>query len=127
MEQWNEKSPMLLETEKEVMQQNYPDFKLDKLDDGRLCWYGQVKSPMFEEIIYTLVVIYNSNHPSCVMGSSIRIFLIDPDDDSYLRYGTFRPEYTPFGLCSQPLMDTSGVHFEGVWIQHDSILRQCRI
>lgn len=124
MEQWYEKSPMLLEAEKEVMRQNYPDFKLDKLDDGRLFWYGQVKSTMFEDITYTLMVVYNSNHPSWVMGSSIRIYLIDPDDDSYLRNGTFRPEYTPFRLCSQPLMDTSGVLFEAVWIHHDSIIAE---
>lgn len=111
---WYEKCPDLLEKEKALMNSYYPQFTLDKLEDGRLCWIGEIKSPFNNRYSYTLMVVYMSNHPYWKMGSSIRIYMIEPDGKVYC--GALGPEDTPFDLCSQTCMDSNGSLFQAVWI-----------
>lgn len=44
MKRWYEINPELLDIEKVAMSKAFPYFTLDKLDDGRLCWIGQIES-----------------------------------------------------------------------------------
>lgn len=76
---WYERDPQLLEVEKKAMRESFPHFKLEKLDDGRLCWVGTLQ-PCENDIIWTVMAVYENNHPSnSTYGGSIKIYSIDPD------------------------------------------------
>lgn len=78
---WYENDPGLLKEEKNAMKRFFPKFKLDKLDDGRLYWYGAVKPKVLsEDSEWYLQVIYQNNHPdNSTYGGSIRVYTIEPD------------------------------------------------
>ncbi|MCL5611596.1 MAG: hypothetical protein M1485_03445 [Chloroflexi bacterium] len=81
---WYEQDPELLESEKQAMQQFFPEFKLEKLeDDGRLCWVGQVAPKnVRKNAVWSLQVIYDNNHPhKSSYGGSMRVYSIEPDLD----------------------------------------------
>ena len=46
--QWYETNRMLFEAEKQAMKKTFPDFTLDKLDDGRLFWFGTLAPGIYE-------------------------------------------------------------------------------
>jgi hypothetical protein len=77
--QWYEKDPGLLAAEKAAMAHAFPYFQLDKLDDGRLAWTGELNVGVMGDTSWNILAVYNNNHPQQVMGSSVRIYLIDPD------------------------------------------------
>jgi hypothetical protein len=77
--QWYEKDPGLLAAEKAAMAHAFPYFTLDKLDDGRLAWIGELNIGVMGDTVWNIMAVYNNNHPQQVMGSSVRIYLIDPD------------------------------------------------
>ena len=115
MNKWYEEHPDLLEKEKLFMNRHFPQFELDQLDDGRIYWVGEIQSSINCDKCYLLMVVYMPYHPYWLMGSSIRVFMISPDEQRY--YGTcLRPEDTPFNLCSQTLSDSFGELYQGVWI-----------
>ena len=94
--QWYENNPSLLEAEKMAMEKFFPGFKLDKLDDGRLFWIGELCPGIFEtkfgaKKAYTVMAVYNNNHPEQVMGSSVRIYPVLPDIDDIINECGFRP------------------------------------
>lgn len=94
--QWYEDDPQLLEAEKAAMQQCWPNFMLDKLDDGRLYWTGELCPGIYETKFgrhktYTVMAVYNNNHPEQVMGSSVRIYPVLPDVDDLINNCGFRP------------------------------------
>lgn len=97
--QWYESDPSLLEAEKAAMRKFFPNFKLDKLDDGRLYWIGDLTPGIYETKFgesktYTVMAVYNNNHPEQVMGSSVRIYPVLPDVDDLIReYGGSRPPH----------------------------------
>lgn len=78
---WYEKDPTLLEAEKQAMAQFFPGFKLEKLSDGRLYWYGNVNPRGEAGGVWTLQAIYDHDHPSNrnLYGSSVRVYSIVPD------------------------------------------------
>ena len=45
---WYESNPILLEAEKAAMVKCFPNFKLGKLDDGRLYWEGELTPGVYE-------------------------------------------------------------------------------
>lgn len=45
---WYESNPILLEAEKAAMVKCFPNFKLGKLDDGRLYWEGELAPGVYE-------------------------------------------------------------------------------
>ena len=47
--QWYERDPELLQMEKMAMQMAFPNFKLDKLDDGRLYWVGDLTPGVYTQ------------------------------------------------------------------------------
>lgn len=94
--QWYEKNPMLLEAEKAAMAKCFPHFTLDKLDDGRLYWMGELTPGIYEtkfdqRMTYTVMAVYNNNHPQQIMGSSVRIYPVLPDVDDLIQKAGFRP------------------------------------
>ena len=95
MKQWYEENPKLLEEEKEAMTKFFPNFKLEKLDDGRLFWYSELCPGIYETKFgvkknYTVMATYNNNHPKQVMGPSVRIYPILPDVDELFQEIGFR-------------------------------------
>ena len=94
--QWYENDPALLEAEKAAMHKCFPGFTLDKLDDGRLYWIGELTPGIYETKFherktYTVMAVYNNNHPQQVMGSSVRIYPVLPDVDDLINMCGFRP------------------------------------
>lgn len=94
--QWYERDPELLEMEKIAMARAFPHFKLDKLDDGRLYWIGELTPGIYEtkfneRLTYTVMAVYNNNHPQQVMGSSVRVYPVLPDVDDLINKCGFRP------------------------------------
>lgn len=94
--QWYENDPALLEAEKAAMHKCFPSFTLDKLDDGRLYWIGELTPGIYETKFherkaYTVMAVYNNNHPQQVMGSSVRIYPVLPDVDDLINMCGFRP------------------------------------
>ena len=87
---WYTKNPKLLDAEKQAMQKYFPQFELQKLPDKRLCWVGSVNPRGDAGGVWTLMVIYDNDHPStrAVNGNSIRVYSIKPDlDELYKAVG----------------------------------------
>ena len=94
--QWYERDPELLEMEKIAMAKAFPNFTLDKLDDGRLYWIGELTPGIYEtkfneRLTYTVMAVYNNNHPQQVMGSSVRVYPVLPDVEDLINRCGFRP------------------------------------
>lgn len=82
--QWYDRDPELLEAEKMAMCRSFSNFKLGKLDDGRLYWMGTVTPGIYEtkygiSRTYNLMAVYQQNHPDKRMGSSVYVYPILPD------------------------------------------------
>lgn len=94
--QWYDNNPTLLAMEKIAMERNFPQFKLDKLDDGRLCWIGVIEPGIYESKFgvkrqYYLMAVYDNNHPHQQMGSSVRVYPLMPDVNELIEMAGFRP------------------------------------
>ncbi|MCL2815921.1 MAG: hypothetical protein FWD23_15100, partial [Oscillospiraceae bacterium] len=77
---WYERDPELFAAEKKAMRDSFPNFQLDKLDDGRICWVGTLKPCGDDDIAWTLMAVYDHNHPSNTnFGGSVKIYSISPD------------------------------------------------
>ncbi len=130
MKQWYEINPELLEIEKIAMSKAFPHFKLEKLDDGHLCWVGDITlhfylSDIEDKKEFTVMVIYQNNHPQHCMGSTVRVYPLLPDyDDLCNKWGfhmiPLRPESNPYAFCSQILRDSDDNLFIGTWINNRS-------
>lgn len=94
--QWYDANPTLLTMEKIAMECNFPQFTLDKLDDGRLCWLGVLEPGIYESKFgekrqYHIMAVYDNNHPNQRMGSSVKVYPIMPDVDEMIESCGFRP------------------------------------
>ena len=94
--QWYEENPTLLAMEKIAMERNFPQFTLDKLDDGRLCWVGILEPGVYESKFgekrqYHVMAVYDNNHPNQKMGSSVKVYPLMPDVDELIESAGFRP------------------------------------
>lgn len=89
--QWYEKDPGLLMAEKAAMNHAFPGFTLDKLDDGRLAWVGSLNIGILGGNEWHIMAVYNNNHPQQIMGSSVRVYLIQPDIDELIEDLGWRP------------------------------------
>ncbi|MCM1449485.1 MAG: hypothetical protein NC082_04030 [Clostridiales bacterium] len=94
--QWYELDPNLLIMEKLAMARNFPQFKIDKLDDGRLCWLGILEPGIYESKFgkkrqYYVMAVYDNNHPNQKMGSSVKVYPLMPDVDELIEFCGFRP------------------------------------
>ncbi|MDE6278278.1 MAG: hypothetical protein K2M06_09265 [Muribaculaceae bacterium] len=94
--QWYDANPTLLTMEKIAMERSFPQFSLDKLDDGRLCWIGVLEPGIYESKFgekrqYHVMAVYDNNHPNQQMGSSVRVYPLMPDVDELIEMAGFRP------------------------------------
>ena len=96
--QWYENDPDLLEMEIAAMAKAFNGFQLGKADDGRLYWLGEVTPGIYETKFgvrrtYTLMAVYQNNHPHQQMGSSVFIYPVLPDIDEMIREIGYRPHH----------------------------------
>ncbi len=98
--QWYENDPELLEMEKVAMAKAFNGFELGKLDDGRLYWIGEVTPGIYETKFgvrnrktYTLMAVYQNNHPEQRMGSSVHVYPLEPDVKDLIEFCGFRPSH----------------------------------
>jgi hypothetical protein len=76
---WYERDPDLLNKERTIMQIYFPQFQLTKLDDGRLCWIGDLNPRGKDGGVWTIQAVYDHNHPhNNSYGGSIRVYSIKP-------------------------------------------------
>lgn len=77
---WYVRDPILFNDEKEAMRLYFPYFVLDKLDDGRLCWIGTLNPREKNGGTWTLMAVYDNNHPhNSTYGGSIKVYSVQPD------------------------------------------------
>ncbi|MDE5561680.1 MAG: hypothetical protein K2J00_07790 [Bacteroidaceae bacterium] len=96
--QWYDANPMLLTKEKVAMAKCFPQFTLDKLDDGRLCWVGVLEPGIYESKFgekrqYYVMAVYDNNHPNQRMGSSVRVYPLMPDVEELVKSCGFLPSH----------------------------------
>ena len=77
---WYERDPALFKDECNVMRAYFPQFQLEKLDDGRLYWIGTLNPRGDEGGVWTIMAVYDHNHPhNDSYGGSVRVYSIKPD------------------------------------------------
>ncbi len=111
--QWYETDPELLEIEKVAMQRAFNGFQLGRLDDGRLYWYGNIEPGIYEtkfheKRVYTIMAVYQNNHPHQEMGSSVHVYPVSPDIDEIKRECGFRPYHLLVDSAEQEYLCTNG-------------------
>ncbi|MDR2425521.1 MAG: hypothetical protein LBD59_12535 [Prevotellaceae bacterium] len=112
LNQWYENMPNLLEDEIEAMERAFPDFDLQKLEDGRLAWTGSLNIGVLGDNEWEVAAIYQNNHPTQTMGSSIHVHLIQPDIESIIEDLGWAPQHLlrsddGLYLCTARADDTS--------------------
>lgn len=99
MKQWYEIDPELLEMEKIAMSKAFPHFTLNKLDDGRLYWIGEITPGVYETkfnecLTYTVMAVYNNNHRGGPyrerMDGTVCIYPILPDANELINRMGFK-------------------------------------
>ncbi|MDR1486086.1 MAG: hypothetical protein LBT09_14870 [Planctomycetaceae bacterium] len=82
--QWYERDPQLLQDEKTAMNMKFPSFTLTKLGggDNRLAWHGELRIGTFRKFAWKIAAIYNNDHPIKIMGTSVKIILMEPTIES---------------------------------------------
>ena len=77
---WYERNPQLFNDEKQAMNLYFPNFVLDRLADGRICWVGNLNPRGADGVTWTLMVVYDHNHPhNNTYGGSLRVYSVKPD------------------------------------------------
>lgn len=89
MTQWYENNPELLDSEKQMMERAFPQFKLEKLDDGRLYWIGTINTDIDEvyghkKKEYTFMMVYSPIYPNHWAGCPLKTYLVEPEVDDIL-------------------------------------------
>lgn len=116
MRHWYTNNPSLLEHEKVLMAQNFPQFTLEKLDNDDLCWVGELSVNIGATIEtpkkYIVSAVYANNYPEELMAYPIRGYPTIPDVSEIVeRCGEaslyLRPNDNPYGLGSLILRDSS--------------------
>ena len=76
---WYEKDRELYNAEVQSMRV-FPHFKLEKLDDDRLCWIGNLNPNGKSGGTWTIMAVYDHNHPhNNTYGGSVKVYSIQPD------------------------------------------------
>lgn len=96
---WYEKDRELFEAEVEAMKY-FPNFRLEKLDDGRLYWVGNLNPNGKSGATWTIMAVYDHNHPhNNTYGGSVKVYSIKPDLNEL---------YTAVGVLPHILRDSNG-------------------
>jgi hypothetical protein len=77
---WYERHPELLAAERLAMQKYFPGFQMEKLDDGRLCWVGNLNPSGAAGGVWTVQAVYDHDHPNNDhFGGSVKVYSIRPE------------------------------------------------
>jgi len=78
---WYERDPELFQAELEAMNHFFPQFRPDRLPDGRMSWLGSLASGIPGTArLWHLQLVYDHDHPhGDDYGGSISVFPIEPD------------------------------------------------
>lgn len=77
-------TPRRLALERQAVRQEYPEFKLAQMANGRFYWAGRLLTPFKQA--YDIKVVYSQNYPLVEPG----IYVVEPlIYSSYLRLGDF--------------------------------------
>ncbi len=116
---WYENDPELLEAETISMQTSFPQFRLQKRPDGRLSWIGYLRPGLLGDEGWDWLVeaIYENNHPNSRMGSSVLVYLRQPDINLLINSTGWRPHHLLSSseglyLCTARSQDTHGYEAE---------------
>jgi hypothetical protein len=83
---WYERDAVLYKSECEAMKTFFPDFKQEKLDDGRLCWVGTLNPRGADGGVWNILAVYQHNHPNNhSYGGSVCVYSIKPDLEELFR------------------------------------------
>lgn len=78
--EWYLSNPWLQKTEIEAMNKLYPDAKRGYLPDDRMYWTIILRPVIFgEEKEWTLLAVYDSDHPHKKWGGSVKIYPVRPN------------------------------------------------
>lgn len=117
--QWYERNPQLLEAEVMAMQSSFPQFSLRKLPDGKMSWLGRLRPGLLGDNGWDWLVeaIYENNHPHAQMGSSVLVYLREPDINVLISSTGWRPHHLLYSsrglyLCTARSQDTHGSESE---------------
>ena len=96
---WYRTDKRLYKEECEAMKKNFPNFKLEKLDDSRLCWIGDLNPNGASGRVWTIMAVYANNHPhnNCY-GGSVTVYSLEPELEELVNL---------FGPLPHTLKDTS--------------------
>ena len=96
---WYEKDRNLYNAEIAAMRR-FPNFRLDKLDDGRLCWIGNLNPNGQDGGVWTVMAVYDNNYPHISSNvQSVKVYSIKPDLNEL---------YTAAGRLPHVLRDSDG-------------------
>lgn len=78
---WYERDAELFAAELEAMNHFFPQFRPDRLPDGRMSWLGSLASGIpGSQRLWHLQLVYDHDHPhGDDYGGSISVFTIEPD------------------------------------------------
>jgi len=78
---WYKRDPELFQAEVAAMNHFFPQFRPDRLPDGRMSWLGSLASGIPDsQRIWHLQLVYDHDHPhGDDYGGSISVFPIEPD------------------------------------------------
>jgi hypothetical protein len=78
---WYERDPELFEAELGAMQHFFPQFRPDRLEDGRMAWFGALSSGIpGSDRQWFLQLVYDHDHPHADNhGGSISVFPVEPN------------------------------------------------
>lgn len=87
--EWYDEDPKRLEFEKIIMSKSFPSFKLESLEDGRLCWLGELTPGVYETKFgckksYHIAAVYPTIFTNPQHGLSICVYPIIPDADELI-------------------------------------------
>ena len=99
---WYEKDPELYHAEIEAMK-IFPNFRLEKLDDDRLCWTGNLNPNGKSGGTWTIMAVYDHNHPhNNTYGGSVKVYSVRPDLNEL---------YQAVGRLPHVLIDSSNTYY----------------
>ena len=89
---WYIREPERLEAEKEGMETFFPQFKLNKMDDGRYYWRGTLRPGVLPDgWAWEVAAIYDNAHPNSVFGGAVKIVLLEPEIETVIEALGWRP------------------------------------
>lgn len=123
--QWYQTNPALYQAEIAAWRKEMknPTLQPKFMPDGRMYWTVKCRpniGPEFNTLEYTLLLIYDADHPSCRYGSSVKVYNLKPSlnelESLVKKIPGLSPKYIPHTisdgsgqryLCTSRVSDTS--------------------